>query len=96
MRCNRRPHRFDAEIRTHGSLLALLESNPNPPPPAIMNCTSQRSVRERAEDCADIGAKVLCKLFVNEGSGPDGQSERLTDSGVMCRGPGAVRCPADV
>src|ERR1700761_8619402 len=33
-RCNddgsRRPHRLDAEIRTHGSLLASLESNPNP------------------------------------------------------------------
>ena len=35
-RSSRRPHRPDAEIRTHGSLLASLESNPNPPSGATM------------------------------------------------------------
>ena len=31
-----------------------------------------------------------------ERCGDGGQSERLTDSGVMLRGPGVARCPAAV
>jgi hypothetical protein len=57
-RRDRCPHRPDAEIGTHGSLLAFLESNPNPSSTAIMNCTSQRIVRERAERPADIAVQI--------------------------------------
>src|SRR4029077_1664275 len=56
--CDRRPHRSDAEICTHGSLLALLESNPTPPSSSIMNLTSQRKVRGRDECGADALATI--------------------------------------
>src|SRR6266851_1870887 len=57
-RGDRCSHRSDAEIRTHGSLLASLESNPNPSPIATMRFTSQRGVRECTEYRADAGAIV--------------------------------------
>src|SRR5665213_36164 len=57
-RLSRRPHRPYAEIRTHGSLLAFLESNPNPSPPATIACTPQRNVRERGQCRATTDAKI--------------------------------------
>ena len=57
-RSGRRPYRPDAEIRTHGSLQASLESNPNPSWSATMTCSYQRSVRERNECRAENGAQV--------------------------------------
>src|SRR6267154_1792945 len=53
-RSGRRPYRPDAEIRTHGSLRALLESNPNPSWSATMTCSCQRFVRE----CNECGAET--------------------------------------
>jgi hypothetical protein len=34
--------------------------------------------------------------YLENGGARDGQSERLTANGVMCRGPGAARRPAAV
>jgi hypothetical protein len=59
-----------------------------------MTRSSQRSVREYAKR----RLKAARKFYENGAGSPaqDDQSERLTASGVMWRGPGTARRPADV
>src|SRR5450759_3027582 len=49
---SRRPHRPDAEIRTHGSLLASLESKPNPSP--------RQSNRRRLNEMLEMSVNAAC------------------------------------
>jgi len=50
---------------------------------------------ENALNPALMAAREFDEKF-SEGAGGAAQSERLTESGVMLRGPGAARCPEEV
>src|SRR6266404_2139959 len=89
---SRRPYRPDAEIRTHGSLLASLESNPNP----LLTQLWPAALNDLLENALNFALKCTRQLnekcsYPGSGVAREAQSERLTASGVMCRGPGAAR-----
>ena len=96
---SRRPHRPDAEIRTHGSLLASLEFKSQPLSddnydPAALNVVLENALNTVLKSARTIYEK--CLYFAETCCEAMAQSERLTASGVMCRGPGAARRPAEV